>query len=157
MSASQLLAIDGPQGAPSADGRRPSFFSHLSDRFDDAVGLVGLVQGEIARHRTGLHGREAGRVDHLQLGIMLPTTFGDLPPVNSAGQPDVGDQNVRDLPLAQCQRLLTIGGVKDLVAFLAQSVDHQFADKWIVLDRKYSHWWLLNTLDNCCKSGTAQP
>lgn len=52
-----------------------AFFPRLSDCLDDAAGLVGLVQGETAGHRTGLNGREACRVDHLELGIMLPDSI----------------------------------------------------------------------------------
>jgi hypothetical protein len=39
--------------------------------------------------------------------------------------------------------LLPVGSVSYLMAFLAQSFDHQFADQWIVLDQKYSHRRLL--------------
>jgi hypothetical protein len=118
----------------------------LSDGLDDAVGLVGLLQGETAGHRTGLDRRKARRVDHLQLGIMLPTAFGDLPSVDSTRQPDVGDQSVRDVPRAPRERLFPVGSVNYLLAFLAQSLDQQFADKWIVLDHEYSRRRLLNTL-----------
>jgi hypothetical protein len=42
--------------------------------------------------------------------------------------------------------LFPVGSVNYLITFLAQSFHHQFADKWIILDEKYSHRPLLNTL-----------
>ena len=70
---------------------------------------------------------------------MLAAAFGDLPSVDRSRQPDVGDQHVRDLPLAPCQRLFPVAGVDHVVAFLPQRLDDEFADKRVVLDDKYSH------------------
>jgi hypothetical protein len=36
--------------------------------------------------------------------------------------------------------------VDHLVAFFAQRLDDEFADKWVVLDHQYSHQRLLNVL-----------
>jgi hypothetical protein len=84
----------------------PPFPAHFSNGLDDAVLMIGLLQGQTARHRTSLDRREACRIDHRQPGIMLATAFGDLPAVDPSGQLDVGDQHIRDPPLAPCQCLL---------------------------------------------------
>jgi hypothetical protein len=58
----------------------------------------------------------------------------DLPSVNIAWQLDVGNQDVRDLPSALYERLLTVRGVDYFEAFFAKSFDHELADQGVVLD-----------------------
>jgi hypothetical protein len=76
---------------------------------------------------------------------MFATAFGDLPAVDPSGQFDVGDQHVRDPPLAPCQCLFPVSRMDYLVAFLAQRLDDEFADKRVILDDEYSRRRLLNT------------
>jgi hypothetical protein len=70
---------------------------------------MGLLQRQTSEHRTGRDGRETGRIDHREFGIMLTAAFGDLPSVDASGQLDVRDENVDDLSSAPRQRLLAIG------------------------------------------------
>ena len=67
---------------------------------------------------------------------MLTAAFGDLPSVDASGQLDVRDENVDDLSSAPRQRLLAIGCMDDLVAFLSQSLHHELAYERVVLDEE---------------------
>lgn len=55
------------------------------------------------------------------------TAFGDLPTVDPSRH--VGGQHVRDLPFALCQCLFPVSRMDYLVAFLAQRLDDEFADR----------------------------
>ncbi len=104
------------------------------------------MQGQTAGDGAGGDGREAGRVDHRQVGIMFAATFRDLPSVDLSRQPNVGDQHVGDQAPAPCQRFFSVGCVDHLVPILAQRLDDEFSDERVVLDHQYSHRRLLNAL-----------
>ncbi len=92
---------------------------HLSYRLDNLLRMVRLLQHEAVRYRSGRHGREARRIDHRQLRMMLTAVFGDLPAVDLSGQPHIGNQNVGRRPFAPRKRFFAVAGVDDVKAFLA--------------------------------------
>jgi hypothetical protein len=63
----------------------------------------------------------------------------------------------RDPPPAPCQRLFAVARVDHVVSFLSQRLDDEFADRGVVLDDKYSHRQLLDTLKSDTNLRTAEP
>jgi hypothetical protein len=108
--------------------------------------MEGLLHDPAARDGAWRSGRKACRVDDRQFRIAFAAALGDLLAVNVSGQPDVGDQHIRDVALAPVQRLFPVARVDDVVARVAQRFDNEFTDKGVVLDEKYAHWRL--TWDN---------
>jgi hypothetical protein len=85
---------------PLLRSRSRSALRRLPHGPHDRFRMIGLLQGQTARDRAGRDRRKTGRVDHRQVGIVLATALGNLPPVDSARQLDVGDEHIRDALLA---------------------------------------------------------
>lgn len=104
--------------------------------------MEGLFYDAAARHRMWCRGRVARGVDDRQFRMAFAAVLRDLPAVELSGQPDVGDQHVRNVALAPVQRLLSGACVDHVIACIAQRFDDEFSDQGIVLDEKYAHWRL---------------
>jgi hypothetical protein len=110
--------------------------AHFSNGLDDAIRMVGFLQGQTAWHRTSLDRREACRVDHRpgscarqRLAICQPLIRpGSLMSVTSTSATRRLHHTSACSPLARMDYLVT---------FLAQRFYDQFADKRVVLDDEY--------------------
>jgi hypothetical protein len=58
------------KGTPASTSKSPAFPCRFSNGLDDAIQMLGFLQGQTARHRTSLGRRKACRVDHRQSRIV---------------------------------------------------------------------------------------
>jgi hypothetical protein len=109
------------------------------DGLEHLFRVVWFFQRQTTRHWTGHYWRKSSRVDHRQSWVVLATAFGDLPPVNFSGQLDIGHQQVCGSLLAPFQSFLSVARLDNVVTFIPQRLSGEFANQWVVLNKKYAH------------------
>jgi hypothetical protein len=114
-------------------------FGYLPDGPDNVLGVEWLLQEHAPSHGPRGYRRKAGRIDDRQIWIMLSAAFGDLPTVDRSGQPDIGDEYVRELPPTPLERFFGGGCMHNIEAFLPEGFHDKFTDERVILHHKNAH------------------